>query len=705
MARIRGTSKADSLQGTRKSDVLQGLGGDDELLGGAGKDQLIAGRGADTLDGGPGDDTLDGGDGDDSLILGSGDTATGGQGADTFRLLASALSGKAPSRVVIEDFGVDDILELRGFAKSKKTDFQFFTTSDGIEIELLPGKTLLLAGLSDPTALLDQVTLKSAVKSPPSVEASITPGAKGRFELSGEVTSKAKVAKLFVSTGDVVADVSSALKKNGSFSLSKSEVQEALGVNLGKGAVALTVFAEDAKGKVSLPERIMAELDAKRPVLASKISDFAEDAPANLTLDFSEAMRDGAFSAKNYVLKDKSGDKIEITSVDRLADDMARLNFAETLLNDSYELAFKNAVRDIAGNQISKKQTQEFDVDTPTRLVSVSPTDGTELANLERHIVLEFDRALREKTVKEKNIKITANGEPVEGRLMLSGDGKLATFALAPDTLFPASSNVRIEINGNKLRDKNGRKVDVDGDGAPGGKLVSDFSTVSVTPVEGTGIFGFIYDSNNRAPDGSDVPLVGVKVSVIGLPGVTTVTDENGRFELDGLPFPDAYLHLDATEIPAADRFQFGTIVKPAHTVAGQMTQIAKPNGMPFDIYFAAIPRDDAVEIKPGEETTASVGEMGLQNLESLFPDVDRSEWEKIKVTVPADSLTFDDGAPAEELTVMVFEPDRIPPPLPEGCDPEDVFTVMAGGAGNLDGKAQIDFPNLDGLDPVEKRP
>ena len=106
--RLAGHEGDDSLTGGAGGDTLLGGGGNDTLIagtgdnwlaGGSGDDLLVAGDGADTLDGGAGDDTLiggpgaavrylNGGTGDDLITLGGRDVGTGGEGADTFALVA-----------------------------------------------------------------------------------------------------------------------------------------------------------------------------------------------------------------------------------------------------------------------------------------------------------------------------------------------------------------------------------------------------------------------------------------------------------------------------------------------------------------------------------------------------------------------------------------------------------------------------------------
>ncbi len=83
MARIRGTTGAETLSGTGLADTITGLAGNDILLGGGGNDTLYADAGNDTAHGGDGADRIFGGYGNDTLTGGAGlDRLYGGNDTD-----------------------------------------------------------------------------------------------------------------------------------------------------------------------------------------------------------------------------------------------------------------------------------------------------------------------------------------------------------------------------------------------------------------------------------------------------------------------------------------------------------------------------------------------------------------------------------------------------------------------------------------------
>lgn len=143
------------------AELLNGGRGDDVLAGGSGDDTLFGSDGADTLDGGQGDDLLfsgsddfyrddwnhqpgeisltdndgdvmDGGEGDDILYVGPNATATGGEGADTFKAYADNYFGDNEA-AVITDFTVgEDKLEI-DYALHEGVYTTDFSTKDAVD--------------------------------------------------------------------------------------------------------------------------------------------------------------------------------------------------------------------------------------------------------------------------------------------------------------------------------------------------------------------------------------------------------------------------------------------------------------------------------------------------------------------------------------------------------------------------------------------
>ncbi|HEY9657099.1 MAG TPA: hypothetical protein V6C65_01450 [Allocoleopsis sp.] len=152
MATLNGTNSNDIINGTFENDIIDAKKGNDNVFGGAGDDQLFGGKGNDYLNGsGP---TLGG----SGIGAGEYDELTGGEGADTFSLVAD-LFQKGTQQIANPGYIQDDQLNTtgsRGFAVIK--DFNL-TQGDKIQLdgfaahyELKPiswGQSFGSAGIAD----------------------------------------------------------------------------------------------------------------------------------------------------------------------------------------------------------------------------------------------------------------------------------------------------------------------------------------------------------------------------------------------------------------------------------------------------------------------------------------------------------------------------------------------------------------------------
>lgn len=342
----------------------------------------------------------------------------------------------------------------------------------------------------------------------------------------------------------------------------------------------------------------------------------------------------------------------------------------------------------------------------PARITVFAPNNGEELVSLSREAIVRFSEPVQPETVTAETLKFISLGEVVPGRIKVSSSGEFVTFS--PDQLWSASTEIRVEIDGQRILGQDGQPLDGNGDGLLGGQALADFRTVPLTRIEGTDVFGFIFDSNHTNPDGSNIPLVGVRVQVEGLPDVYAITDENGFFRLENVPAPEFYVQINPTEATSdaitGDGQFYAPIRKPLHSIAGQELQILSEAGEPFNIFLPLLAEEDYISLSTEEETAVGFGPQAMQELEEMFPEIEPEVWERLKVMIPPNSLTYDDGTPVTEVSVVPLPTDRIPAPVPEGFDPAFVFTVDARGATNVDGEAQLIYPNVDGLAPGEKR-
>ena len=337
----------------------------------------------------------------------------------------------------------------------------------------------------------------------------------------------------------------------------------------------------------------------------------------------------------------------------------------------------------------------------PAQITQISPADGEEHVNLARETIVRFSERIDPGTITPDSFHLIAKGERISGRVLVSSTERFATFFY--DTALPASTEVRVVVDGNQIRGRDGALLDADGDGVAGGVATADFRTLPLTRIPGTNIFGYVYDSYHANPDGSNIPVVGATIRVDAFPETNATTDEDGYFILRDMPAPEFFVHIDGTTaINAPPGTIYPSVGKPFHTVPGQEIQL-NMMGVPFNVYLPPMATADVVTLSPTEDTPVGFGEAGLEELEAMFPELDASVWDRLRVTFPAGSAVDNQGNPATQAVVIPVPPDRIPAPLPPFVDPKLVISIQAIGAENFDVPAPVTFPNLDGLAPGEK--
>ncbi|MEL6107142.1 MAG: Ig-like domain-containing protein [Planctomycetota bacterium] len=345
---------------------------------------------------------------------------------------------------------------------------------------------------------------------------------------------------------------------------------------------------------------------------------------------------------------------------------------------------------------------------------SISPAEGEEMVNVARETIVRFDGEIDAASVTEDSFYVIANSERVPGRVVVSSTNRFATYFY--DEALPPSTEVRVMVDGDAIKNLDGIPIDADGDLIPGGVATADFSTLPLTRIPGTNVFGFVRDS------ATGEPLVGVTIRVDAFPGLEAVTvdddpstpdiNEAGRFELVDVPAPEFFVTIDGSTVSGLeDGLTYPTLGKPFKSTPGVTTQLNK-DGVPHDIFLPLFPLDDVQSLSSDEPTDVGFGEAGLADLAEMFPDLDPSLFEEFRVTFEPGSARDDAGNAATEAVVIPVQPDRLPAPLPVGVSPPLVVSIQAGidgdfnsagGATNFDVPAAVTFPNVDGLAPGEK--
>ncbi|MBD2152111.1 Ig-like domain-containing protein [Pseudanabaena sp. FACHB-1277] len=439
----------------------------------------------------------------------------------------------------------------------------------------------------------------------------------------------------------------------------------------------------------------------------STVSNFVE-------LAFNEAVQDISFTPDKYSLVISGGvndgQAVAISSVEKLSSKQVRLNLASFFAIGGYKLAVASGITDLAGNATTAAQT--FDINVAFAPVTISPTSGEELVALNRNTVVNFGKKVDPATVTKDNFYLIANGQLVSGKVRVSSTEEFATFFY--DNPLPASTEVLAVVNGTQIIGRDGVAIDGDRDGIAGGIATASFTTLPITQIKGTDVWGYVYDSYNKNPDGSNIPIKGVTIRLDALPNVFAVTDDKGYFILKDVPAPDFFVFIDgstATGAPAAS--QYASLGKPFHSIPGESTQLFM-DGVPFDIYLPPMAASDVKPLSTSTDTQVGFGAAAQAFLEDLLPNVDPEVWKQVQVTFKPGSAQDDAGNKATQATIIPVDPSRLPAPLPPGADPKLVISIQAGGDGgfnreadggstNFDVPAPIEFPNLDGLKPGEK--
>ena len=328
-------------------------------------------------------------------------------------------------------------------------------------------------------------------------------------------------------------------------------------------------------------------------------------------------------------------------------------------------------------------------------VANISPADGEELVSVTRKAVVRFDGRVAPDSVTTDSFYAIAQGARVPGRVVVSPTERFATLHF--EEPLPASTAVRIVVDGDRIKNQHDIALDGDDNGTAGGRRTADYSTLPLTRIPETNVFGFVRDSM------SGEPIVGATIRVDAFPEANVVTDENGRFELTDMPAPDFYVHIDgSTAANAPDGFVYPNVGKPFHSVPGQTVQL-EMDGEVFDIYLPPMSTGDVQDLESDSTSTVVFGDSGRQTVEQMFPDIDPAMLAQMSVTIEPGAAIADDGTPATQAAIIPVPPDRIPAPLPPTFDPSLVVSIQAPGASSFAVPAAVSFPNLDGMSPGEK--
>jgi RHS repeat-associated protein len=315
-------------------------------------------------------------------------------------------------------------------------------------------------------------------------------------------------------------------------------------------------------------------------------------------------------------------------------------------------------------------------------LLSSSPAHGEAGVAITRETILRFSGPLDPDTVTPENLYIDFAGGRLVARFHFSPDRR--TLTLFYDVALPASSRIRLTIDGNRIRGADGMAVDANRDGRAGGVGRVEFDTLAIATVPGTAVCGRIFASElvpGESGESINVPLEGVTILVDGMEDWRAVTDQNGNFRLEPAPAGRFFVFIKGTtasnNVPPGAYYP--NVGKAWTSVAGLETNIG-------EIYLPLIQAGTLQPVSSTQETVIRFPATVLQD----FP-----EFADVRLAVPADALYADDGTRGGMVGIAPVAPDRIPSRLPAGLELPLVITVQTDGPENFDVPVSVCFPNL----------
>ena len=335
---------------------------------------------------------------------------------------------------------------------------------------------------------------------------------------------------------------------------------------------------------------------------------------------------------------------------------------------------------------------------TLTTIAETSPAYGADRVAVTRETIFYFSAPLAENTVLGLNhLSAEFGGRRILSRVELSSDRRKATlFYLEP---LPASARIQVTFNAADVADTNGKLLDADGDGTPGGVGLLIFDTLSITPVPGTAVIGHVFASE-LVPHPTDPtlstnrPLAGVTVTVDGAEQtLRTTTDVNGFFRLEPAPAGRFFATVDGRTAAGSqwpDGSYYPVVGKAWEAAAGRTNNLAAGTG---EIYLPLIKAGSLQPVSPTVDTTITFAPEVLQANPGLAG---------VQITVPAGSLFSDNGTRGGRVGMAPVAPDRLPEPLPPGLRLPLVITIQTDGPSNFDRPVPVRFPNLP--DPITGR-
>lgn len=345
--------------------------------------------------------------------------------------------------------------------------------------------------------------------------------------------------------------------------------------------------------------------------------------------------------------------------------------------------------------------------ETPLKITGFTPKDGDNEVGVTVRTQVFFSEAVDPTTLNDSNFFATSSGQTLNTKIVPGNNGKFAWLFL--EDHMPSASVVEVTVDGSSIIPTDGGEaLDADGDGAPGGRLTFDFTTVSLDPVPNTTLSGIVVDPGpdqlpmtaddfDPGPDGVEgteddvflLPIVGAEVLIVGREEETQVTDEMGRFFFDAVPAGNVKVDIDGlTATSAPDGVYFPEMVMDVTVDVGEDNFVMADQPQ---IYLPRLP-ENILQTVPNEATTQIVGN------ETSAPALTPEEQALLTLEIQPNSLVDGDGNPLTEAEIGIS---TVPPELVRDMLPPGILqhtfdiTIQSLGVARFLEPAPMTFPNL----------
>jgi hypothetical protein len=496
------------------------------------------------------------------------------------------------------------------------------------------------------------------------------------------------------------ADILDRLGPGGTFTLDAAELAVIAGGLLGEGAHTLHLVATDGAGNPSGIFDVPFTLDTIAP--SEPVFDLA---PASDT----SPVGDQQTTLDSVTLVGQTEPGALVTLVD--TGDETTAGGGGDFAFGGVALAlganpFTALATDLAGNEseftltLTRLEAEE----TPFTLAEHTPLDGADGVGVGVRPKIVFSEAVDPATLTGTTFLATAAGTALPTTVVVDPSGLFARLFFGGP--MPGGAAVQVTVDGSAiLAAADGVPLDADGDGAPGGVLTFDFTTLSTVALPGTELSGRLADAgpdlvpltaDDTLPGPDDhvgtpddvilTPIVGARIFVRGLEDEFVLTGADGAFHFDAVPGGPVTLALRGETGAAPPGFTYPELTADLQVTVGIDNTIGT-------VYMPRLASEVVQTVDTSATTVLTLPPGGA-------PGLTEEQRQQFTLEIAAGGLLGPDGQPvATAQVVMSVVPTGtlapfLPPTLPE---PTFAFTTQLRGATDLASPFRATFPSVSG--------